>query len=117
VRSVILLTTPKVPPPPPFSAQKEVGICTNIGYSDLAVCRHYLSFEQTARGGSIVLRVTSEASALNQAAEAYREASTALNVSTSLGGDCVVRLDPRNEVRHTFGYCKDQDPQCDHKAA
>src|SRR5215472_9590190 len=84
----------KGPAAPALQRPKEIGICTCIGDPDLAVCRHYLSFEQAAGGSSIVLRVTSKASALNQAAEAHREASSPLNVSPSLGGDRVVRLYP-----------------------
>src|SRR5215471_18069204 len=79
---------------PALQRPEEIGICACISDPDLAVCRHYLSFEQAAGGGSIVLRVTSKASALNQAAEAYREASSPLNVSPSLGSDRVVGLYP-----------------------
>src|SRR5262249_23928432 len=69
-------------------------IRTGIGDPDLAVCCHYLSFEQAAGGGSIVLRVIAKASALNQATKAYREATSPLNVYPSLSGDRVVRLYP-----------------------
>src|SRR6516225_1428840 len=79
---------------PALQRPEEIGICTCIGDPDLAVGRHYLSFEQAAGGGSIVLRETSKAAALNQAAEAYREASSPLNVSPSLGGHSLIRLYP-----------------------
>src|SRR5262252_1398080 len=79
---------------PAPQSPEEIRVCRCIGDPNLAVCRDHLSFEQAAGGGSIVLRVTAKASALNQASEAYREASSPLNVSPSLSGDRVVRLYP-----------------------
>ena len=61
---------------PALQSPEEIGVCACIGDPNFAVCRDYLSFEQTAGGGSIVLRVTAKTSALNQAAKAYREASS-----------------------------------------
>src|SRR5271169_3732058 len=49
---------------------EQIGVGACIRDANLAVGGYYFGFEQTSRGGAVMLRVTSEAATLNQARHA-----------------------------------------------
>ena len=81
VASVSRVTTPNVPPPPPFSAQNRSGSCACVDDADLAVGGDDLGLEQARAGRAEALGEAAEAAALHQAGDADGGAAAALDIA------------------------------------
>src|ERR1700678_2041400 len=73
---------------------KQIWVRTCIRDAHLSVCGDYFCLQQSGRRGSIVLRKTSEASALNQARHADRSAAAPLHIGGAFCRHRVVCLHP-----------------------
>src|SRR6476620_2257911 len=65
VASVTLVTTPKLPPPPPFNPE-EIRIGGGVGDQCLAVCGNDLCLQEACCGQAVILREAAEATTLDQ---------------------------------------------------
>src|SRR6516225_11348644 len=68
-----------------FERPEDIGVGAGVGNANLSVGGDDFGFEQTGRGGTVVLGEAAEAAALNEARHSYRGASATLNISTRFG--------------------------------
>ena len=94
VRSVRRVTTPKLPPPPPFSAQNRSGLRAGIGDPHGAVGGDDFGFEQRSRRRCRRSSSSCRTRRLDQAGDADGAAAAALHVAAAAGGHGVVGVHP-----------------------
>ena len=94
VRSVRRVTTPKLPPPPPLSAQNRLGMRAGIGDPHHAIGGDDLGFQQPRRRQAVALREAAEPAAENEPRHADRRAAPALHVAAGLGRHRLIDLHP-----------------------
>lgn len=75
--------TPKLPPPPPLSAQNRSGSLQALT-TRILPGRHDFGFEQAGRGHAVVLREAAEAAAADESCHADGHAAAALHVAARL---------------------------------
>ena len=94
--SVRRVTTPKLPPPPPLSAQNRSGSRAGVDDAQRAVRGHHLRLEQARGRSAEALGEAAEAAALHESRHAHAGAAAALHVAAALRGDRVVDVDPHS---------------------
>jgi hypothetical protein len=77
-----------------FERPEQIGVDACVRDANLAVGSDDFGFEQAPCSQTVVLRVTSKATTLNQTRHAYCRASATLNVLSTPGRNRVVRLHP-----------------------
>ena len=77
-----------------FEGPEEIGIGAGVGDADLAVGSDDFGFEQSRRGGAVMLGEAAETSALDEAGDSDGGAASTLYVLTGFGGDGVVSVQP-----------------------
>ena len=94
VRSVSRVTTPKLPPPPPLSAQNSSGCVQALAIRTAPSAVTTSASSRLAAASAVGLRKAAEAAALDQPGDADGHAAAALHVAAGLGRDRVVDLRP-----------------------
>ena len=85
VRSVSRVTTPRLPPPPPFNPQNRSGLVQALAMRTAPSAVTISASSRLAAASAVVLREAAEAAALDQAGDADGQAAAALHVAARLG--------------------------------